>query len=242
MKKEEWNKTAKDYYKDTLSPIKNSKRSPLFSDLKKLKSKNKTIIDLGCGLGELESILSKYFKTVTALDFSDEMILRAQQKNKKLSNVSFKQHNINDLTPFYNKFDIALSINSILTPNLNEIDKILKEIHKALKRKGIFIAILPAMEPYLYQAQLLKQKSESDLFKSFTNEKEYNFSLGLTNFNGEQKSFYRFEISWRFEKAGFKNIQIKKVIYSWKEFEKAGQVAFSKEKLLPWDWYITCEK
>ena len=74
MKPTEWNKIAKDYYKEILSPLKNSKSNPLFKDLKKLKSKNKTIIDLGCGIGEIEPLLSKYFKQVTSIDFSKEMI------------------------------------------------------------------------------------------------------------------------------------------------------------------------
>jgi ubiquinone/menaquinone biosynthesis C-methylase UbiE len=240
MKKSEWNKTAKDYYNETLSPIKDSLSSPLHSDLKRLRSKSKTVIDLGCGLGKLSPILSKNFKSVTAIDFSKEMIKKAKQKNN-FPNVNYEIANLANLRKYKNKFNIALSINSLLTPNINKINKQLKQIYSVLKPGGTFIAILPAMEIYIYQAQLLKQNNKSQKLKSYTNKKEFNFPLGIINFEGKQKAFYRFEIPWRFQKAGFKNIHIKKVLYSWKTFQQAGQTYFPSEPL-PWDWYVICEK
>jgi len=239
MKKEDWSLTKKQYYEEILSPIKDSKQNPLFKDLKKVRSKSKTVIDLGCGLGELSPLLSKYFKAVTAIDFSPEMISLAKQKNSKLSNISYDVANLSNLKQFKNKFNVALSINSLLDPNLTEIDKQLKQIRSTLKKRGLFIAVLPAMEVYIYQAQLLKQKAKNHLLQEYTRPKEHNFPLGLINFEGKQKAFYHFEIVWRFQKAGFKRIRIGRVQYSWKEFKRAGQLSFPKEPL-PWDWYVKC--
>jgi ubiquinone/menaquinone biosynthesis C-methylase UbiE len=239
MNPKEWNLSHKQYYEDILSPIKDSRSSPLLKDLKRLRSKTKTIIDLGCGLGELSPTLSKYFKSVTAIDFSPDMISQAKLSHSNLINVIFEQANLSSLSKYKNKFNVALSINSLINPDLNTLDKQLKQIHSVLKKRGIFIAILPAMEVYIYQTQLLKQKSKNHLLKEYTNQKEHNFPLGIIDFDGKQKAYYYFEILWRFQKAGFKRINISRVSYTWKEFKKAGQLSFPSEPL-PWDWYVKC--
>ncbi len=251
MKEKEWNEISENYYEEILSPIKNSLKSPLFYDIKQIKDKDKkSVIDLGCGLGELEKLLSKEFKEVVAIDFSEEMIKSAQEKNKALQNVEFQVKDISSMPEFHNKFDVAISINSIIVPDLNKIDQMFSEVNNTLKKDGKFICILPSMEIYAYQAMLIAQKQGKKIkdieklrekAKEFINDEEHDFLLGVTDFEGKQKYYYRFEILWRLKKAGFKNIEIKKVLYSWKEFAEAGQKNFPGEDP-PWDWYVICEK
>lgn len=238
MKPKEWDKTSKNYYEEILSPIKNSASSPLLKDIKKIKNKSE-VIDLGTGPGDLLPVLAKQFKHVTAIDFSKKMLEKAKTK-APFPNVTYKQINLTNLSSLKTKFNAAIAINSIIDPNKKTISKILKQIHKILKPKGTFIAIFPSIEVYTHQAFLISKHNPKKL-KEFTNKKEINFSTGITNFNGKQKAFYKEEIIQLLEKAGFKNIKIKKVLYLWIEFKKAGQAYFPKEKL-PWDWYVICNK
>ena len=251
MNIQDWGEISGKYYEEILSPIKNSKKNPLLGDIKRIKNKkNKSVIDLGCGIGELEEFLSKYFKEVIGIDFSKRMILQSKEKNKSLKNVKFYLRDISNLKEFHNKFDLAVSINSIIPSDINKVDKIFREANNVLKNKGKLICILPAMEVFIYQS-LIIAKNEAEKNKNIKNiekkikklikEKEHNFLLGITDFEGKQKNYYSFEILWRLKKAGFKKIKIKKVLYSWKEFADAGQGYFPKEEL-PWDWYVICEK
>ena len=247
---DEWNSLSNksSYYKNILSPIKNSHSSPLLTDLKKIKGK-KSVADLGCGLGELLPLLSSSFKKVTALDFSKEMILSASSKNKNLKNVNYVIDQISNLTDL-ETFDVIMSINSLLTPNLKELDLQFKAIFKSLKKEGTFIAIVPAMESYLYQSYLIAQANKEkpiskirSIIKDRLDPAQHIFPLALTNFDGLQKNYYRFELIDRLKKAGFSSskIKIKKVLYSWKEYKKAGENAFPGQDL-PWDWYVICKK
>lgn len=246
-----WEKISEKYYEEILSPIKNSSKNPLFNDLNRVKNKDKkSIINLGCGLGEIEGILSKNFKEVIGIDFSKKMIRQSKEKNKSLKNVKFYLGDISNLKKFHNKFEVAISINSIISSDLNKIDKMFKEVYNVLKKNGQFICILPAMEVFLYQALIIAKneaKKNTEIkeiekkIKKLIKKKEHNFLLGITDFEGKQKNYYRFEILWRLKKAGFKRIKIKKVLYSWKEFSNAGQGYFPKEDP-PWDWYAFCEK
>lgn len=248
MNRKNWDDVSKNYYNEILSPIKDSFESPLLEDVGKVSGKRKAVLDLGCGTGVFEPFLSKKFGKVVALDYSSEMIKTAKRKCGNLSNVTFLNQDIGVLKKFHGKFDVAVSINSFLSENLRQIDKMFNESYRSLKKRGNFFGVFPAMEVYLYQAMLLSDRiSKNGVYerieklKKMIGEKEHNFLLGLTNFGGYQKNYYRFELVWRLNKAGFKNIEIGKVEYSWKEFKKAGQNYFPSEER-PWDWYVRCNR
>jgi len=248
MQSKDWDKISKDYYANIISPIKNGKKpNPLLEYLNKLNNNNKAL-DLGCGIGPLEPLIADKFKVVTAIDFSQDMINKAKSLNKN-NNVTFEVADMTNLKE-YNDYDYAFSINSILSPKIQNINLILKEIYITLKNKGKFIAVMPAMESYIYQGMLImnrelnKGKTQhiaKKIAEKFLEPKEHDLITGKINYEGEQKTFYRFEIKHRLKKAGFTNIKIKKLRYKWVEWKNAGQNYFPKEDS-PWDWYVECEK
>lgn len=251
MQKEEWDEISKDYYNEILSPIKDSKDNLLMEDLNLIKdSKNKSVIDIGCGIGEIEGFLSKKFNKVYAIDFSPKMIEKAKDNNRQLDNISFEVMDMTKLDKLNSKYDIAIAVNSIIMPEIEKVDKSFNNIYNLLNQGGKFFCVLPSMEVYAYQALLIANKELSktknyakikEKVEEFIPENEHDFLLGMTNFEGMQKNYYRFEILWRLKKAGFKNINIEKIFYPWKDFKEAGQSYFPKEDL-PWDWYVVCEK
>ena len=95
MDSKEWDKLAKNYFEEILSPFAKNVENPIFSTINLLKNKN-SVIDLGCGLGILENYLAKDFKRVTAVDFSEKMIESAV-KNNKNKNVKFLVLDLNQL-------------------------------------------------------------------------------------------------------------------------------------------------
>ena len=211
----DWDRVAGDYYGAILSPLTNSDFNPLFSDLRHLGG---NAIDLGCGIGPLLPILSEQFSHVTALDFSKEMVEQARKNNLMLPNVSYVQADMKDLR-IRKRFDVAVAVNSILAPDVKEVNSMLKQAHKILKPGGTLLAVLPAMEIYLYQAMLIVDENKDDLKKARkkaaaqVNPDEHDLLLGTITFDGDtQKCFYRFEIPHLLEKAGFKDID--KVLYS----------------------------
>jgi SAM-dependent methyltransferase len=242
--KNEWDSSAKNYYSEVISPIKNSIINPLFGDIDKHCSQDTIVGDLGCGIGELLPILSKKSKQVYAWDYSKKMIEKCKNKTKGIKNVECA---IKDLLEINEKelFDIVISVNSILEPDSKKTNKIFKNIYKTIKFNGIFLGVLPAIESYIYQAMLGVEKINNKdhtikLRKQLL--KEIDFIKSTVKFdNGIQKAFYRFEILHRMEKAGFKKIEIKKVYYSWKDWKEAGQEYFPDENP-PWDWYVKAEK
>ncbi len=250
MNEQAWDKISEDYYSEILSPLKDCKYNPLIHDLKALKSKKMSVIELGCGLGELLPLLEENFRVVTAMDFSPEMIARAKERSTK-PNTEFLVKDIADLAGMDASFDVAVAVNSIISSDLMKLNRMVGNIFKILKPGGILFAIIPAMESYIYQNMLYVDR---ELEKEVPQEKviiqaskkldhkSYDAFHGFIDFEGHiQKAFYRFEIIYRFGKEGFINFDIVRVPYRWMKWKEAGQMYYPREDP-PWDWYFTCKK
>lgn len=95
-----------------------------------------TILDLCCGTGDITALLKENFSkaTVTGIDFSPEMLKVA---SKKHSSINFLKADCNNLPFEDSTFDICTI--SFGLRNVEDIEKVLKEIYRVLKPDGIFI-------------------------------------------------------------------------------------------------------
>jgi ubiquinone/menaquinone biosynthesis C-methylase UbiE len=250
MNEQRWDGISTDYYSEILSPIKHSKRNPMIDDLKLLDSKNLSVIELGCGIGEMIPFLEEQFKEVHAMDFSHEMIAQAKERNSG-GKTNFFVMDMSNMQELEEKYDVAVAINSILTTDMLKLNKMINEIYKILKPGGRLFVILPSMECYIYQNMLFvddklsKEMSQEKVIiqaSKILDHKSYDPFHGTIDFQGDmQRAFYRFEIKYRFGKVGFTDFKIDNVPYIWSRWKEAGQKYFPKEEP-PWDWYFTCIK
>ncbi|MGV8168945.1 MAG: class I SAM-dependent methyltransferase [Candidatus Nanoarchaeia archaeon] len=250
MNEDAWDKISGDYYSEVLSPLKDCKHNPMIDDLKALDSKNLSVIELGCGIGELVPFLDENFRDVVAIDFSPEMIHQASERNKESKTVFFVM-DMSEMSYLEGKFDVAIAVNSFLTPDILKLDKMIKETFKILKPGGKLFVIIPAMESYIYQNMLfvdqnlsreIPQSKVISQASKILDHKSYDAFHGIIDFQGDQqKAFYRFEILYRFSKAGFNNFSISRVPYRWTKWKQAGHKYYPHEEP-PWDWYFVCEK
>ena len=99
------------------------------------------ILDVGCGTGTLSLWLGEQGYDVTAIDLSKGMIQSAKQKAKKANlDIHFQNTDIRKLK-FTSLFDLALSIFDTMNhlTKYTDLQKAMKNIHKALKPKGYFL-------------------------------------------------------------------------------------------------------
>jgi len=101
------------------------------------------ILDVGCGTGRHAiNLATKGYKNITGIDLSPSMIRAARAVSKeKNTPVDFMVCDAREL-PFENEFDTALCLCEGafgLLENDAENYKVLRAVHKALKKHGIFI-------------------------------------------------------------------------------------------------------
>jgi len=102
-----------------------------------------TILDAGCSSGEFARKLAKKGNTTVALDIQKQPLTEIKEENiyKICADACY-------LPLRENSIDYVLSLS--LIEHLKEPEKHIKEIRKALKRKGIFIIQIPNLQ-YIFE-------------------------------------------------------------------------------------------
>ena len=99
--------------------------------------KDKTILDLGCGAGDMDKyFIEKGAKNVLATDISVNMINIANAVNKD-EKIEFKVLKMEDLETLNQKFDIVYS--SLAFHYIEDFNKLLSDIHNLLNPNGMLI-------------------------------------------------------------------------------------------------------
>ena len=100
------------------------------------------VLDVGCGSGWATRMLAEYAfdGRVTGIDISDEMIRLAREPSRSVANVDFEIASAEQLPFSDHEFTHAFSMESLYY--YRNIPKALKEIHRALKPGGSFVAVV----------------------------------------------------------------------------------------------------
>lgn len=110
------------------------------SAINSLKPNHSNILDVCTGTGDIAIMLAKKFPnaSITALDFSLEMLKIAKIKSKNL-NINFINNNALDMPFLNNSFDLCTI--SFGLRNLPDITAAIKEIHRVLSTNGELLII-----------------------------------------------------------------------------------------------------
>jgi SAM-dependent methyltransferase len=247
-----WSRHAAEYEEYFLDPYREGVVNPLWKALDSVAdAKSKAVIDLGCGTGPLLPHLLERFGEVTALDFAKAMIKRSRQRlGEQADQVEFLNRSMYDLDDRRDCYDVAVAINSVVMPDVRDIDRALRAIRESLKPNGLFFGIVPAIDAVHYSTMLLMDRAldqGEDVDQAEAKAAEavehhlFDFEFGRFRFQGLHQKFWNpFEIEYRLRKAGFRSIALEKLLYPWDD-DMAGGPAFS-ECDPSWDWTFTARR
>ncbi len=240
-----WSRAATSYEKDFIDPYRADVRNPLPKELCKVAAPDKTVADLGCGIGPLLPFLSDHFAHVYAVDFAEGMLTRARARVEGKTNITFLQGNFTDLQALAGRVDVAVAVNSLVLPDVRDLDRALVEILRCLRPGGVFVGILPAMDAVHYHGMLLLERALASGKPPDAARKnaahlgefaDYDFEFGQFKYDGLEQHFWQpFEIRHRLRKAGFRAVRLKKVLLSWQQFACGREL---KKFQPPWDWFF----
>lgn len=110
---------------------------------KKLQLEKKDrLLNIGCGNGLMEILLSHWVKSITSIDLSKGMIERAKKNNREHKNVVFYKGNILNLGFLKGRFNFnKVLCNSVIQylNSIGEIKKALTEIKNITKKNTIIL-------------------------------------------------------------------------------------------------------
>lgn len=244
-----WSRHAARYEDLFVDPFALGVENPLWDALAAVSvPTQKTVADLGCGTGVLLPHLVERFGSVIALDFAPAMIALARKRlgPEPSARVRFLERPMHELDDLAGQIDVAITINSLVMPDVRLVDRTLRSIRSILHPDGTFMGIVPSMDAIQYHTMLLLDQAldhgldltDAMRFTAYHAEHQfYDFAFGRFKFRGlRQKFWLPFEVEHRLKKAGFHGIHLSKVLYPWDE-----SLAGSRElKIHPpsWDWFF----
>jgi SAM-dependent methyltransferase len=138
-----------------------------------------------------------------------------------------------------------VAVNSLVMPDVRELDRVLAEIRRVTRPGGWFVGILPAMDAVHYYTMLLLDRALAsgkpmDAARKnaahFADHDYYDFAFGQFRYQGLEQHFWQpFEVRYRFRRAGFRLRRLAKVHLSWDQF---GAAADLRAHPAPWDWFF----
>jgi SAM-dependent methyltransferase len=245
-----WSRAAEGYEEEFIDPDLPGVRNPLRATLAALANPtNKTVADLGCGIGPLLPFLAKHFQQVWAVDFAEGMLARARERCQGLTNVHFLRRDLTDLGELAGRVDVAVAVNSLVMPNLGVLEAALQAIRAALKPGGQFLGIVPAIDAVHYFTMLLLDRArqigmpEDKARQNAAHHAEhalYDFAFGHFRYKGLDQHFWQpFEVRYRLRRAGFRRVRLAKVALAWEQFGCAKDLGGLPP---PWDWFFQAER
>ncbi len=246
---EQWSRAAASYEDEFIDPYRPDVRNPLPDALRGLAGpKDRTAADLGCGTGPLLPLLADHFREVHAVDFAPRMLERARGRCAGRDNVYFWQRGLTDLAPLAGKIDVAVAVNSLVMPDLGDLEASLGAARAALRPGGHFLGIVPAMDAVHYYTMLLVDRARATGMPAagarknaadHAEHKYYDFAFGEFRFKGLEQHFWQpFEVRHRLRRAGFRRVRLAKVLLAWEQFSCAKELSVYPP---PWDWFFRAE-
>jgi SAM-dependent methyltransferase len=244
-----WSRAAKSYEQDFVDPYHPDVRNPLLETLRRLAGPtDKTAADLGCGIGPLLPFLAEHFHHVFAVDFAEGMLERARERCRALRKIEFLHRRLTNLEPLTARVDVAVAVNSLVMPDITDLEESLRQIRDILRPGGVFLGIVPAMDAVHYYTMLLVDRALAagkpmDVArKNATHQGElafYDFAFGQFRYQGLEQHFWQpFEVRYRLRRAGFRRVRLARVLLAWDQFACGNDL---KRYTPPWDWFFQAE-
>ncbi|MFO0956063.1 MAG: class I SAM-dependent methyltransferase [Isosphaeraceae bacterium] len=244
-----WSNHSSRYHEVFLDPFRPGVENPLMAALEAVEAPaSKVVADLGCGTGPLLPTLAGRFGSVIALDFAPGMIEQARARMDGVGGdrIAYLNRPMHDLDEFEGRLDVAVAVNSLVMPDVRQIERTLRAIRKALRPGGLFLGVLPAIDAIHYHTMLLLDRAldrghsmeEAERLASYHAEhQEYDFAFGRFAYQGLRQKFWQgFEVPYRLKRAGFGSIEVGQVLYPWDDSLPEGP-SFSDQPR-SWDWFF----
>jgi ubiquinone/menaquinone biosynthesis C-methylase UbiE len=112
----------------------------------------RSVLDLGCGAGRHCVFLAKEDFNVVGIDFSKSSLKMAKKwvRKEKLRNIDLVCGTMTHLPFIANFFDAVISVSVIHHAIKSEITNAVREIHRVLRKKGLFLANLASVEDHRF--------------------------------------------------------------------------------------------
>jgi ubiquinone/menaquinone biosynthesis C-methylase UbiE len=178
-----WDERSEDY--DRLQWVQKNELLETILQACKLNNKSK-LCDVGTGTGILANYLSPSCDSISAIDNSEYMLAKAQEKNHQ-DNIFYLLMNAEHMSFNSDIFDVVVS--RMCFHHIDNTSKAIGECHRILKDNGraVICEVIPPTDCHNFYINMLKYKEKRHVF-SFENMRQLLTNSGFKQVN---YTFYR---------------------------------------------------
>ncbi len=190
-----------------------------------------TLVDLGCGIGTFVAKFGGGFHRVIAVDFSSDMLSRAQSICRHLRRVTWLCADIPKAAlEFSATADLTACLNVITSPSAARRRALWDSVAAVTRPGGTAIVVVPALE----SAEFVARQTGQRLRRRRTRPSDSGL---LVRAGCVQKFFLESEVVEVMGNVGFEAVRLQKIEYPWAD--EGVSVRPMRGKQLPWDWLAT---
>jgi len=246
MKRSYWEKIAPSYTDEIFDVLAHDKKKIISSAIKKIASRQKTVMDIGCAIGKWLPVLSPLFKKVYAVDISEKNLRIASKLHSDLDNVEYLRVDMSGRKKLP-ACDAAICINAILTSSLKDRERFFHSLPACLKNNGHLILTVPSLESYLLSSIIANQwKIDRDVLNvklspQKARSKWEQIRQGNADIdNVPTKHYLKEELQLLLNRVNLVPESFHKIEYKWDtEFLKPPKWLKDPK---PWDWMVIARK
>lgn len=251
MKRAYWDRMAARYEDEIFEVAKQDREGLVLGAIARHANPAGTASDLGCGIGDFLPALSTRFREVLAVDLSAKCIARARAQCSGLKNVSYRTLDLAKPGVRLPRVDVALSVNSLLTPSLAHRGRMLNAVCGSIRPGGHLVLVVPSLESALLADFRLVEWNLRDGisprvaartgFQTGKGADHPKLREGIVEVGGvATKHHLREELIALLTSRGMEILRIEKIQYAWNT-EFAIPPRWMKDPY-PWDWMCEARK
>jgi SAM-dependent methyltransferase len=126
--------------------------------LREFVSAGSVVLDVGCGIGRIETYLAPHCARMCGVDVSDEMVRAARRRTAGIANVEFYRTSATDLSVFPDgTFDFVFSYLVLQHLEYEDAFRALREIARVLKPTGLAVLQFPSLAAPTYACEFVRR-------------------------------------------------------------------------------------
>lgn len=201
---------------------------------------NIRVLDMGCGPGNLITHVAGKFERLVGVDQSAAALDIAKRKAQSCSvNFSSIHGDVVDLEDSL-KFDLIISVNSILPENRSDVLAIFHKLANLLTDNGKLLAILPSFDT----TQYLKSLRESNSSVNNSSDRSDIDTLAYADDGTHMQCYHTSTSILNETKLSGLSLEglPEKIYYPWDLCRRYGYGYFPEASEEIWDWFIVAQK
>jgi 2-polyprenyl-3-methyl-5-hydroxy-6-metoxy-1,4-benzoquinol methylase len=230
MTRKIWNHLAQDFEVAVCDVTRSSGKQVAELVRRAAPSRQKTLIDAGCGIGSFTKRFGRRFGKVIAFDFAAKMVARAKKCCPEVLDAKWMTLGLEDAAAKIGPVgDFVACLNVITSTDAPLRRKQWTSLAGLAKPGGYALVVVPSLESALRVAKFADADNRIH---------ESDFDAGIV-FRGEyqQKHYSRDEFHETILSVGLRPISLKRVHYSWSD-----DGVDDPGRPLPWSWVVLARK